>query len=51
LGFENKGVVRTRSSATQLNTACNDIRRGGWMRWLGENHDSTAQHKSVYKVV
>ena len=32
-------VERARSSAPQLSRACNDIKQGDWMRWLGENHD------------
>ncbi len=35
-------VERARFSAPQLSRACSDIKQADCMRWLGENHDSTA---------
>jgi hypothetical protein len=35
-------LERARSSAPQLSRACSDIKQADCMRWLGENHDSTA---------
>ena len=35
-------VERARYSAPQLSRACDDIKQAYSMRWLGENHDSTA---------
>jgi hypothetical protein len=35
-------LERARSSAPQLSRACNDTKQADSMRWLGENHNSTA---------
>jgi hypothetical protein len=42
-------LERARSSAPQLSRACNDIKQADCMRWLGENHDSTALSKAVQR--
>ena len=44
-------LERARSSAPQLSRACNDIKQADCMRWLGENHDSTALKKSLWTVI